>query len=77
MKMLLGKFVPDCVRSNLRGSKFEILLGEGGAPIIILLPSCSPPPTPQLKILVYETLICHESPTPVGIKVGGRLVQNS
>ena len=25
--MLFGKFVPDCVRSNLRGSKFKIFFG--------------------------------------------------
>ena len=25
--MLVGEFVPDCVRSNLRGSKFTIFLG--------------------------------------------------
>ena len=28
IKMLFGKFVPDCVRSNLRGSKFEIFSGR-------------------------------------------------
>ena len=47
--MIFGKFVPDCVRSNLRGSKFKIFLG--GKPLvgthttIILLSSCPPPPT--------------------------------
>ena len=54
--------VPDGIRSNLRGSKFKILLeGHARRPThmrvlshatIILLPSCSPP---QLKI-PYETL---------------------
>ena len=27
MQMLFGKFVPDCVRSYLRGSKFKVFLG--------------------------------------------------
>ena len=30
IKMLFGKFVPDCVRSNLRGSKFSWGGGGGG-----------------------------------------------
>ena len=60
--MLLGKFVPDCGRSNLRGSKFKIFPeGDGDMPpdppsshtcyyhpATILFP-------PQLKSL-YETL---------------------
>ena len=51
---VVWKYVPDCVRSNLKGCKFKIFLGEGGGACvshatIILLPS------PQLKIL-YETL---------------------
>ena len=29
-QVLSNNFVPDCVRSNLRGSKFKIFLGEGG-----------------------------------------------
>ena len=28
MHVLDNNLVPDCVRSNLRGSKFEIFLGE-------------------------------------------------
>ena len=62
-QMLFGNFVPDCIRSNLRGSKLKIFL-QGILPdpssrharllyaTIILLPSCFPP---HLKIL-YETL---------------------
>ena len=30
MYVLFGKFVPDCVGSNLRGSKFKIFLGGRG-----------------------------------------------
>ena len=59
-QVLDNNLVPDCVRSNLRGSKF--LGGLAPSPprrhaclhrhtTIILLPSCSPPPLPQLKIL--------------------------
>ena len=62
IKMLLGQFVPNCVRSNLRGSKFKIYLGGMPPPpsrhacLHTLLSSCYhpiPPPPPHL----YETLI--------------------
>ena len=71
--MLFGKFVPDCIRSNLRGSKFKIFLGGGGMPpdppsshtllrvregaFTRCYHPVSPPPPPQLKIL-YETIVC-------------------
>ena len=65
--MLFGKFVPDCIRSDLRRSKFKIFLGGGMPPdppsshacLHMLLSSCYHPvsPPPQLKIL-YETLKC-------------------
>ena len=63
LQMLFGNFVPDCVRSNLRGHKFKIFMGamppdppsrhtHVSHATIILLPSCSPP---HLRIM-YETL---------------------
>ena len=72
IKILFGKFVPDCVRSYLRGSKFKIFLGGGGCPQTPLVGmhtyACVSVPShttiillpscflPQFKIL-YETLI--------------------
>ena len=60
--MSFGKFVADCVRSNLRASKLKIFLGGGGTPPDPLVgftryyhPAVSHPP-PQLKIL-FETLL--------------------
>ena len=52
--MLFGKFVPGCIRSNLRGSKFKIFWGGGGegyAPsthtcLRMLLSSCYHPVSP-------------------------------
>ena len=57
-QVLNSNLVPNCIRSNLRGSKFKIFLGGGGGggggegyyhPATILSP-------PQFKIL-YETLL--------------------
>ena len=69
-QVLNNNLVPDCVRSNLKRSKFKIFSGEGGGacpqtPLVgmhmfcALLSPCHhpaspPPPPPQLKIL-YET----------------------
>ena len=66
--MLFGKFVPDCVRSNLRGSKFKIFLGGPQTPLVAThaYARYHHPGTidlvsfPQLKI-VYETLRIPES----------------
>ena len=51
-QVLNNNLVPDCVRSNLRGSKFKFFWGDmlpyppnRHAHVIILLPSCFPPPT--------------------------------
>ena len=42
---VVWKFVPDCVRSNLRGCKFKIFLGEGM------------PQTPLVGTHVFHTLL--------------------
>ena len=53
---LFGKFVPDCIRSNLRGSKFKSFLGvmspdppSSHACLRMLLSSCQHPVPPNSK----------------------------
>ena len=69
-KCFFGKFVPDCVRSNLRGSKFKIFLG--GMPpdphthMRALLSSYYhhvPPPTQKKKTLKILRLIARPCST--------------
>ena len=76
-QVLNNNLVPDFVRSNLRGSKFKIFLGGVGMPpdspsrhtcishaTMILLPSCSQPPPPQIKILLEtKTIVPKREPT--------------
>ena len=71
-QVLNSNLVPNCIRSNLRGSKFKIFLGGGAT--IILLPSCPPPPiqNPVWNLATYHdlstwTILLWSSSTPMSI----------
>ena len=52
--MLFGKFVPDCVRNNLRGSKLKIFLGGGACPRTLLVGTHA---YVHVSMLSYTTII--------------------